>query len=163
MAIHREATVADASAICDIYNHYVLGSTITFEEAAVSVEVMRGRIADLAAHRYPWLVCEVEGQVVGYAYASAWRTRPAYRYSVESTIYLTEGQCGRGLGAALYSDLIARARGLGYHRMMGGIALPNEASVTLHERLGFRKVAHFNEVGWKFERWIDVGYWELRL
>lgn len=160
--IHREATGSDAEAICRIYNHYVLGTTITFEEEAVTVETMGGRIAEVTS-RYPWLVCEVEGKVVGYAYATGWRPRTAYRYSVESTIYLDAAICGRGLGAPLYADLIRRLREGGFHRVMGGVALPNEASVALHERLGFKKVAQFTEVGWKFGRWIDVGYWELEL
>jgi phosphinothricin acetyltransferase len=158
--IHREAWTADAAAICSIYNRYVLESTITFEEEAVSVETMQGRIAEVTA-KYPWLVCELEGTVVGYAYATAWRARVAYRYSVESTIYLDGAYCGRGLGIPLYADLITRLREGGFHRVMGGIALPNAASVALHERLGFKKVAHFTEVGWKFGKWIDVGYWEL--
>ncbi len=158
----REALTEDAGAICAIYNPYVLDTTITFEEEAVSIEAMRGRIADVSS-RLPWLVYEMDNQVIGYAYATAWRARPAYRYSVESTVYLEPKACGRGLGRTLYQELIARLRTKGIHRVMGGIALPNQASVTLHERLGFEKVAEFDEVGYKFGRWINVGYWQLKL
>lgn len=158
----REVTDSDVPAICAIYNSYVTGSVITFEEEIVPVAVMQGRVTEITKS-YPWLICEIDGQVAGYAYASAWKTRSAYRYSVESTVYLGSTYCQRGLGTALYRELIGRLRAARVHRIMGGIALPNEASVALHERLGFKKVAHFEEVGWKFSRWIDVGYWQLSL
>ena len=158
----REVTDSDIPAICAIYNSYVTGSTITFEEEIVSIEAMKGRVAEITKTQ-PWLVFELDGQVAGYAYATAWKTRSAYRYSVESTVYLDSTHCHRGLGSTLYRELIGRLRVAGMHRIMGGIALPNEASVALHERLGFKKVAHFEEVGWKFGRWIDVGYWQLDL
>jgi phosphinothricin acetyltransferase len=101
--------------------------------------------------------------VVGYAYATKWRVRPAYRHSVESTIYLDQAFAGRGLGRVLYETLLDELRRRELHRVIAGIALPNEASVGLHEAIGFRKAAHFSEVGRKFGRWIDVGYWELKL
>lgn len=158
----RSATAAEAPAICRIYNHYVVNTKITFEEAPVSTEEMAQRIEAVLKERV-WLVLEETGAIVGYAYATAWRTRSAYRHSAESTIYLDAGACGRGLGKRLYSELIQRVRSLGMHRLIGGIALPNTASVALHESLGFRKVAHFTEVGRKFNEWVDVGYWELSL
>ena len=158
----RSVTGDDAKAICDIYNHYVEHTTVTFEEAPVSVEGMAGRIQEIAG-AYPWLVLEEGKRVVGYAYASRWKTRASYRYSVESTIYLAGDVTGRGLGKALYTALLAALRSSPAHCVVAGIALPNPASVALHESLGFRKVAHFNEVGRKFDRWIDVGYWELML
>ena len=156
----RPVTGDDAKAICDIYNHYVENTTVTFEEQAVSVDDMAGRIREITS-LYPWLVLEEEGRVVGYAYAARWKTRASYRYSVESTIYLDRGATGRGLGSGLYAALLAILRARPVHCVVAGIALPNPASVALHERLGFRKVAHFNEVGRKYDRWIDVGYWEL--
>ena len=104
---------------------------------------------------------EDEGQVVGYAYASRWKSRCAYRYSVETTVYLSSAATGKGFGSLLYEHLIAELRQRSIHSLIGGIALPNNASVSLHEKLGFEKVAHFKEVGWKFNQWIDVGYWEL--
>jgi phosphinothricin acetyltransferase len=159
----RSASAADAASICAIYNAYVETTTITFEEDTVAEQDMAQRIADVGAARLPWLVLEVDGKVVGYAYATKWRARPAYRYSVESTIYLDRKFAGRGLGRMLYSALLDELRERGLHLVIGGIALPNESSVALHEKLGFRKAAHFTEVGLKFGRWIDVGYWELQL
>jgi len=106
---------------------------------------------------------EEDGVVTGYAYASAWKTRSAYRFSVESTVYVAADHCGRGIGTRLYRALIAALREQNVHYVTGGIALPNPASVALHERLGFRKNGHFSEVGFKFGRWVDVGYWELIL
>jgi L-amino acid N-acyltransferase YncA len=155
----------DADAICAIYNHYVAHTVISFEEQAVSSEAMRDRIASVSAN-LPWFVCECdepERRIAGYAYATPWRARSAYRYSVESTVYVAPDQARRGVGTALYSALIEALRARGLHSVIGGIALPNPASVGLHEALGFEKVAEFREVGLKFERWVNVGYWQLLL
>jgi phosphinothricin acetyltransferase len=152
----------DAARICEIYNHYVLHSTITFEEQPVSPDDMKQRIAEVLTG-LPWLVW-VEDQVVqGFAYASKWKGRCAYRYSVESTAYLADGSTGRGVGTRLYEALFTALRQSKMHVVMGGIALPNDASIAMHEKLGFEKVAHFREVGCKFGKWIDVGYWQLLL
>ena len=159
----RPATPDDAAAICAIYNHYVATSTISFEEEPVAASDMAQRIADVAAAGLPYLVAEEGGRLLGYAYATKWRARPAYRTSAESSIYLDAAVAGRGTGSALYRALLDALRTRDVHMVIGGIAQPNEASVALHEKLGFRKVAHFSEVGRKFGRWIDVGYWELRL
>lgn len=159
----RAASPLDAAAICAIYNHYVATTTISFEEDAVAVADMAQRIADVTAAELPWLVAEIDGKVAGYAYATKWRVRPAYRHSVESSVYLAPAMIGQGLGRALYVALLEALRRRDLHLVIAGIALPNEASVGVHEKLGFRKVAHFTEVGQKFGRWIDVGYWELKL
>jgi phosphinothricin acetyltransferase len=159
----RPATVADAAAIAAIYNHYVLHTVVSFEEEAVSTADMAGRMQEIAAAGLPWFVWEADGRVLGYAYASKWKSRCAYRHSVESTVYLDQNATGRGLGTALYTALIAALRERKMHGIIGGVALPNDASVGLHEKLGFKQVAQFKEVGWKFEKWIDVGYWELIL
>lgn len=159
----RPATPADAAAIVAIYNPYVAATTITFEEDPVAEADMAQRVADVAAAGLPWLVAELEGKLVGYAYATRWRVRPAYRHSVESTVYVDGARTGQGVGRALYAALLDALRGRGLHLVIGGIALPNAASVGVHEALGFRKVAHFAEVGKKFGRWIDVGYWQLIL
>ena len=159
----RAATAADAQTIADIYNHYVRETVVTFEEEPVAASGMAGRIAEVAAASLPWLVAERAGQVIGYARATKWRPRSAYRFSVETTIYLAAQHLGAGVGTTLYRELLARLKGQGLHLAIGGVALPNAASVALHEKLGFRKVAHFNEVGFKFGRWIDVAYWELKL
>ena len=158
----RSAIPADGAAMADIYNHYILNSAITFEEECISTQQMQERLAQVQRH-HPWLVYEDNGSIVGYAYASNWKSRRSYRRSVESTVYLHKDKMGKGLGTHLYAGLIELLRLAGFHAVIGGIALPNEGSVGLHEKLGFTKVAHFKEVGWKFERWIDVGYWELML
>lgn len=159
----RAAAAPDAAAIAAIYNHYVAATTVSFEEAPVDAAQMAARLADVAALDLPWLVLEVDGAVAGYAYATRWRARPAYRHSVETSVYLAGSAAGRGFGAALYAALLDRLRQRGLHAAIAGIAQPNEASVRLHERLGFVKVAHFREVGRKFGRWVDVGYWQLIL
>lgn len=159
----RSATSHDAARICAIYNHYVATTTVSFEEDAVSVTDMAQRIADVAAAGLPWLVLEVDGALAGYAYATRWRVRAAYRQSVESTIYLDPAATGRGHGRLLYGALLDALRQRQLHLVIGGIAQPNAGSVGLHEALGFRKAAHFTEVGMKFGRWIDVGYWQLLL
>jgi phosphinothricin acetyltransferase len=158
----RPATPADALAICGIYNHYVATTVISFEEAPVAIDEMAKRIADLSP-THPWYVAEEDGIVAGYAYAGPWRTRAAYRFAVESTVYVASERGGRGLGAKLYDVLLRDLADRGFHCVMGGIALPNPASVALHEKLGFVKVAHFREIGWKFGRRIDVGYWQRML
>jgi phosphinothricin acetyltransferase len=159
----RSANRGDAAAICAIYNHYVLETWITFEETPVSVEEMEERIAETTAS-LPWMVWEREdGSVLGYSYASRWKGRCAYRFSTESTVYVAPAATGQRIGSQLYEALLGELRAIKIHTAIGGIALPNEASVALHERMGFAKIAHFREVGWKFERWIDVGYWQLVL
>lgn len=158
----RPCVPADAPQICTIYNHYVRESAITFEESPVSDTEMAQRIAEVTA-RLPWLVSEQDGQIVGYAYATAWKARSAYRYSVESTVYLSPAAAGRGAGATLYQALIDELRRSDLHCVIGTIALPNAASVALHEKLGFVKVGQFKEVGRKFGCWVDVGYWQLVL
>jgi len=158
----RSATKDDVGQICAIYNPYVLGTAITFEEEAVSEGEMARRLEEVQAS-YPWLVLEEGGRILGYAYAGKWKGRSAYRHSVESTIYLRQGESGRGLGRSLYSLLLEGLRERDVHAVMGGIVLPNERSVGLHEALGFSQVATFREVGRKFGAWLDVGYWELLL
>ncbi|USX28015.1 GNAT family N-acetyltransferase [Oxalobacteraceae bacterium OTU3CINTB1] len=158
----RPATPDDASAIVEIYNHYVATTVISFEERPVTPDEMAGRIRDVMA-TLPWLVYESEGTVLGYAYATKLRVRSAYRYSAETSVYVAPGQGGKGIGSALYTTLLEELRAREIHMAIGGIAQPNPASVALHERLGFEKVAHFKQVGRKFDRWIDMGYWELQL
>lgn len=156
----REATAQDAAALASIYNYYVEHSVITFEEEVLAPGEMAARVAETRGAGLPWLVVESGDAVAGYAYASKWKGRCAYRFSVEVTVYLAPDHLGRGLGSALYRALFADLGKRGYHCAIGGIALPNDASVALHERLGMEKVAHFREVGYKFGRWIDVGYWQ---
>jgi len=158
----RSARPEDAEAVAAIYNHYVLHTTITFEEQVVPVEAMRTRIEEIT-RTLPWIVAEGERGVDGYAYAYPWKPRSAYRYSVESGVYLRPDAVGHGLGTRLYAELLRLLKEGGLHAVIGGIALPNPASVALHEKLGFRPVGRLREVGFKLGKWIDVGYWELVL
>jgi L-amino acid N-acyltransferase YncA len=158
----RICTPSDAAQICEIYNYYVRETVITFEESTVTDADMAQRITDVTV-RLPWLVWETDGAIIGYAYAAPWKSRAAYRHSVESSVYLAPQATGRGLGSQLYAALIAELRRRGLHCVIGGAALPNPASVALHEKLGFRKVAQFPQVGFKFGQWVDVAYWELIL
>ena len=162
-AIVRPASAADSEALARIYNYYIENTVITFEEEPVSAQAMAGRVAETQSLSLPWLVAEIEGAVVGYAYARKWRERSAYRYSRETTIYLERGYEGRGIGKTLYSGLLPLLRERGIHVAIGGVALPNEASVALHEKLGFKHVATFHQVGFKHDRWVDVAYWQLVL
>lgn len=159
----RDAGTGDAAAITEIYNHYILESVATFEESPLAPEALARRIKDTHSVELPWLIAANESRITGYAYASKWKGRCAYRYSVETTVYVASEMHGQGIGTRVYGELLERLRERGLHAAMGGIALPNDASVALHERLGFVKVAHFPEVGYKFGRWIDVGYWQIRL
>jgi L-amino acid N-acyltransferase YncA len=158
----RTASTADAQAVCTIYNHYVANTIITFEEQPISIDEMAGRIEEVT-HVLPWYLYEQSARVVGYAFAIPWKSRSAYRYSVESAVYVSSDFLGKGVGSMLYSALITELQQRSFRCVIGGIALPNPASIALHEKMGFEKVAHFREVGWKFQQRIDVGYWELLL
>ncbi len=156
-------TPHDATQICEIYNHYIDTSVISFESSPVSEREMRERIAQVAKLNLPWLVAKSAEEVVGYAYATQWKARHAYRYCVEITIYLAPDTKAKGIGSALYEALFAALQQLDVHAVMACIALPNAHSIALHEKFGMRKVAHFEKVGFKFDRWLDVGYWQVNL
>lgn len=159
----REVAATDADEISRIYNRYVLETTVSFEERAVTASEMTARIAETRGAKLPWFIAEENGVVAGYAYATNWRVRSAYRFSAETSVYLAPDYHGRGLGRQLYQHVLIQLKELGFHLAIGGIALPNPASIALHEKLGFRKVAHFSEVGFKFGKWVDLGYWQLTL
>jgi phosphinothricin acetyltransferase len=159
--IVRSARSEDAGQIAEIYNHYVKTSTITFEEEPVSHSDMAVRMQEIQTLSYPWLVATISSDVIGFAYAGKWKARAAYRHSTEITVYVRAGQERCGVGSALYGQLLPALRSLGVHAVIGGVALPNDASVRLHEKFGFQKCAHFREVGFKFNRWIDVAYWQI--
>ncbi len=158
----RPITESDAAATCAIYNAYVLETVITFEQTPVIETDMAQRIRDTTA-LYPWLVAEINEKIVAYAYATRWRTRAAYDHTLESTIYVDLHYTGRGIAKPLYLELLRELKARGVHVVVGCIALPNDASIALHEKCGFVKVAHFPRVGRKFERWVDVGFWQATL
>jgi L-amino acid N-acyltransferase YncA len=155
----RSAGTEDAHAIAEIYRPIVESTAISFEETAPDDAQMARRIAETTA-AYPWLLAESNGAVFGYAYAGRHRERSAYRYSVDVSVYLAEEARGRGIGSALYAELFKQLQQRGFHRAFAGIALPNEASIALHRRFGFELVGVYKEVGRKFDRWIDVAWWQ---
>lgn len=150
----------DTLSICDIYNFYIKNSTATFEEDVVRREEIERRIMEVTAN-YPWVVYEENEKIIGYAYATKWKDRSSYRYSAESTVYVHKDNFGKGIGRKLMIRLIEESSERGLHKLIAGIALPNDASIALHEKLGFVKCGVFKEVGFKFGKWIDVGYWEI--
>ena len=158
----RNITIKDLQRVCDIYNHYVLTTNASFEMDPVPVDEMERRMLEYTA-RYPWLVYERDGEVVGFCYASTWKPRPAYRYTVEVTIYLDKGHLSKNIGKMLYQELFAQLKELGIHSMIATIAIPNEKSQRLHESFGFRQVGHFKDMGFKLDQWVDVGYWQKML
>lgn len=158
----RAATAGDAEAIARIYNHYVRETIITFETEPVEVSEMARRIASISV-KYDWLVAEADGKLAGYAYYGQFRTRAAYDHTVESTVYVAPDGMGKGVGRALYSELLAAARRRGYREAIGVIALPNPASLALHAAMGFVEVGLLKRVGCKFGDYIDVGLWQVSL
>jgi len=159
----RLATAADADAVTAIYAPIVAGTSISFELAPPGIDEMRSRIA-LTLQALPWLVSEdAQGRVDGYAYAGRHRDRPAYQWSVDVTAYVREDARGRGVGRQLYRALLPVLSGLGYCQAFAGIALPNAASVALHESLGFQPIGVYRQVGFKLGAWRDVGWWQKAL
>ena len=159
----RTASETDASAIADIYNHYVESTIATFEEQPVTGEEIEGRMRNVQEASLPWMVALVGGKLAGYAYATPWKSRSAYRFSVELSAYVSPDFFRRGIGSRLYAALLPDLQRRDVRVIIGGVALPNEASVGMLEKAGFEKVAHFREVGYKLGRWIDVAYWERKL
>lgn len=155
----RLATMADAAAVHAIYAPVVQSTAISFELEPPSVEEMRGRI-EKTLPSWPWLVCERQSTVLGYAYASRHRERAAYQWSVDVSVYIAEDQRGRGIGRALYTALFAILRAQGYRNACAGITLPNPASVALHEAMDMRPVGIYRHVGYKLGAWHDVGWWQ---
>jgi phosphinothricin acetyltransferase len=159
----RAATPDDAAAIADIYAPFVTASVVSFETEPPDAGAFRDRI-EIARGSYPWLVGEAEdGSILGYACAAAFRTRPAYRFTVETTVYLRPEACGHGHGARLYAPLLAILEAQGFTQAIAAITLPNAASVGLHERLGFVQAGIYRQVGWKLGAWRDVGLWQKPL
>lgn len=159
----RDAEPGDAEAIAEIYYYYILNSHATFELDPIDAVEMLRRIENSVEHGLPFLVADSDEKIVGYAHAQPYKQRAAYKRSVEISVYISPASTATGIGSALYARLFERLGSLDIHAVIGGISLPNDASVRLHEKFGMTKVAHFREVGNKFGRWIDVGYWQLVL
>ena len=161
--MNRETTEGDLEAIAAIHTHYVAETVITFDVEPLPVDGWRKKWRSAREADQPWYVSEQGGEVVGFAYSGSFRPKAAYHPTVETTIYLAQGAAGRGIGRSLYSDMLAEAARRGFHLAVAGITLPNEASVRLHEGLGFTEVGVFTEVGHKLGEWRDVGWWQRRL
>ncbi len=162
--IIRPVTALDAEAINSIYNHYIAHSIATFEEELMSVGDMQQRINKTCEDGYPWLVAESDnGEILGYAYGTQWKERFSYRFVAEVTVYLAPGGEGKGVGSTLYAELFPILKERGFHSLIAVVSLPNDGSAALHEKFGMNKVGHYKEVGFKFNQWIDVGYWQLML
>lgn len=161
MIVLRPANLEDAAPIAEIYNYYIETSHATFEIEAIGAGEMENRIKETFERGFPFFVCVEDAEIVGYAYGRQFRPRQAYQHTIETSVYIKKDRHGRGIGSRLYERLFEEIFKMDIHAIIGGVSLPNDASVKLHEKFGFEKVAHFREVGFKFGRWIDVGYWEL--
>jgi len=160
----RAAELADAGHIAAIYAPYVATSAVSFETEAPSGQTMRARMKAANGH-YPWLVATADDSSVllGYAFATRFREREAYRFVVETSVYVAGDLQGKGVGRLLYEALLDTLRAQLFTQAIAAIALPNEASIALHESLGFRRAGVYREVGYKRGRWIDVGLWQASL
>lgn len=162
LLIRQADPARDAAGCAAIYAPYVLESATSFEETAPSQDEMAERIARTST-THPWLVAEGGAELLGYAYACRHRERPAYRWSTDVSVYVSERRWRQGVGRRLYEDLFERLRRQGFRVACAGITLPNVASVALHERLGFVPVGAYRRIGWKAGAWRDVGWWQLDL
>jgi len=158
----RLATADDLGRINEIYNHYVLHSTCTYQEEPHTAEE-RARWFQDHGPAHPVTVAELDGRVIGWGSLSRFHSRSAYRFSIENSVYVDHGWHRRGVGGRLLADLIARGRAAGHHTIVAGIDGEQVASVAIHEKFGFERVAHLRQVGFKFDRWLDVIYMQVML
>ena len=156
----RNVQIEDAQELLDIYNYYVVNTVITFDLEALSLDAFKEKITTVSAD-YPFIVYEENSEILGYAYGSKFRPKPAYNNTVESTVYLKHGAQGKQIGSKLYNELLFLLKQKNVHVVLGVLTLPNEASVKLHEKFNFEKVAHLKDAGLKFGEWQDVGFWQL--
>lgn len=159
----RNVQLSDAKRIAEIYNPYIKDTIITFEEELVTERDIAERIKYITTKNLPYIVYEENGDVVGYAYLSNWRTRSAYDITLETSVYIDEKAQAKGLGSILYAELINKAREINIHSLIGVISLPNPISQKLHEKFNFKLVGNFKESGLKFNKLIDVEFWQLIL
>lgn len=157
----RTALVRDAKRITEIYNHYVTHTAITFETETVSTTYMAEHIDSTIKSGYPFYVYERAGIVIGYIYLGPWHKRHAYDTTAELSVYVDHRNIGQGIGKAMISHLLDTTDRNRFHSIIACVTLPNESSVTIHEKFGFNQISHFREVGHKFNQWQDVGHWQL--
>lgn len=158
----RSVHIDDASALLDIYNYYVLNTTVNFDIDPLSLETFTDKINHIVSE-YPYIVYEENNEILGFAYGSRFRPRPAYNYTAESTVYVKHTAHGKQIGSKLYTELIRLLKETDLHTVLGVLTVPNDASINLHEKFGFEQVAHLKEVGLKFGEWQNIGIWQLKL
>jgi phosphinothricin acetyltransferase len=158
----RPVHINDAQALLDIYNYYVLNTTVTFDIEPLSLESFTHKINTIISE-YPFIVFEENNEILGFAYGSRFRPRAAYNYTAESTVYVKHTAHGKQIGSKLYAELIRLLKKTELHSVLGVLTVPNDASINLHEKFGFEQVAHLKEVGLKFGEWQHVGIWQLKL
>lgn len=158
----RQISATDVAKILPIYNFHVENTIVTFDLIPLTVQQYTEKVLRIAKE-YPFLVFEDNNEIVGYAYASSWRPKPAYKQTVESTVYVKNNIQRKQIGTKLYTELLKQLKEKNYKVVIGGISLPNETSIKFHEKFGFEKVGHFSKVGKKFDQWVDVAFWQLNL
>lgn len=156
----RNVQIEDAKEIANIYNYYILNTNVTFEVESLEVKEMEKRIVEKTKTN-PWIVYEEDSKIVGYAYAGEWKSRAAYRFAKEISIYLDINARGQGVGTKLMKELLEKCKDQDIHTLMAIITIPNDTSLALHKRFGFEKAGYFKEVGFKSEKWLDVIYLQL--
>ena len=159
----RKVQLSDAEDIVNIYNYYIENTIITFETLKIDVNEETQRIKKILDNNYPFIVYEEQDMVLGYAYLSKWREREAYKNTLEASIYVHKDHHNKGIGKLLYKELINLGKTQGIHVLIGGMSIPNPQSQKLHKRLGFERVGLFKEVGYKFNKFIDVEFWQLNI
>lgn len=162
MAIIRTATMEDVEGILAIYAPFILKTSISFEEEVPEIDTFWNRMQAIMKNN-AWLVCHIDGLIVGYAYATLHRERPAYRWTREVSVYVAPDFQRRRVALGLYTALVELLRIQGIRNILAGITLPNEKSVGFHEQFGFSPVGIYKHVGFKFDQWHDVGWWEMRI
>jgi len=158
----RNVRIEDAKDIVDIYNYYILNTNITFEIDSLDVEEMEKRIVDKTKSN-PWIVYEEDNKIVGYAYVGEWKSRVAYRFAKEISIYLDNNARGQGVGTKLMRRLLEECKNQDIHTLISIITMPNDISMSIHKRFGFEKAGYFKEVGFKGGKWLDVVYLQLMM
>jgi len=156
----RKVHINDFEQLLDIYNYYVQYTIVTFDTEPLKLKVFKEKVERISK-AFPFIVFEKDNEILGYAYGSKWRQKPAYNNTVESTVYVKHDVHGKQIGTKLYTELLKQLKQQKFHTVIGGLTLPNEASVRLHKKFGFKEVAHFEQVGLKFNKWLDVGFWQL--
>jgi len=159
----RKVQLSDAEDIVNIYNYYIENTIISFETLKIDVNEETQRIKKILDNNYPFIVYEEQNVVLGYAYLSKWREREAYKNTLETSIYVHKDHYNKGIGKILYKELINLGKTQGIHALIGGMSIPNPQSRKLHKRLGFQRVGLFKEVGYKFNKFIDVEFWQLNI